>query len=40
MTKAELLRRMSSLELSEWIALYIIEAEEREKAEWEKGRGR
>lgn len=38
MTKAELLRKISSLELSEWIALYIIEGEEREKAEWERGK--
>jgi hypothetical protein len=33
MTVAELLRRMSSLELAEWIAEDRIRAEERAKAE-------
>jgi hypothetical protein len=28
MTRAEMMRRMSSLELSEWMALYQIEAAE------------
>ncbi len=35
MTKSELLRTISSYELSEWIALYIIEADERERAKLE-----
>lgn len=33
MTKAELLATISSYELSEWIALYLIESEEREQAQ-------
>lgn len=32
MTKAEMLARISSRELTEWMALYRIEAEEREDA--------
>jgi len=36
MTRDKLLREMPSAELTDWIALYVIEAEEREKAEWER----
>lgn len=32
MTKGELLTRMSSYELTEWMALYSMEAKEREAA--------
>ena len=36
MTKSELLGKTSSYEMTEWIALYILEGEEREAAEWER----
>jgi hypothetical protein len=40
MTRGRLLREISSDELTDWIALSIIESEEREKAEWERKRNR
>jgi hypothetical protein len=32
MTRAELLSRMSSAELTDWLALWLLRAEEREQA--------
>jgi hypothetical protein len=38
MTRDELLKRISSEELTEWIALYHLRAEEREQAQAQRAR--
>lgn len=40
MTKAELLSRISSVELTEWMVLWKLRAQEREAANSKSGRGR